>query len=85
MGVVMVDVDVQDVFELSSACDQEPVEALAADSADPPFGERVCLRRPKRGSDDLDTLASEHFVEGAAELAVTVMDQKPGRCHSLGE
>jgi hypothetical protein len=70
---------------LPAAADQEPVEAVAAEGADPAFGERVCLRRAKRGANDLDALASEDLVEGAAELAVTVVDQEAGRCRSLGE
>jgi hypothetical protein len=45
VGVVVVDVDAQDALELATACDEEPVEAVTADAADPAFGERVCLRR----------------------------------------
>jgi hypothetical protein len=70
MRVVVVDIDVQDVFELFAACDQAPVEAVPADGADPALGECVRVRRPKRCADDLDGLAFEDFVEGAAELAV---------------
>jgi hypothetical protein len=83
--VVVVDVDAEDALELPAAGDQEPVEAVAADGADPALRERVRLRRPKWGADDLDALASEDVVEGAAELAVTSVDQEPGRCCSLGE
>ena len=53
------------MLELSAAADQEPVEAVAANGADPAFGERVCLWRPKRGADDLDALAAEDLVERA--------------------
>jgi hypothetical protein len=49
MGVVVVDVNAQDALELPAATDQEAVEAVAADGTDPAFGERVCLRRSKRG------------------------------------
>jgi hypothetical protein len=83
--VVVVDVDVEDPLKLPAAADHEPVEAFTADSADPAFGERVCLGRAKRGADDLDAFASEDLVEGTAELAVTVVDQEPGRGRSLGE
>lgn len=72
VGVVVIDVDVQDALKLPAAADQEPVEAVAADGADPTFGERVCLRRAKRGADYLNALALEDVVEGTAELAVTV-------------
>jgi len=66
VSVVVVDVDPQDALKLSSPSDEEPVEALATDGADPAFGERVRVRRPKRGADDFDTLAMEDVVEGAA-------------------
>jgi hypothetical protein len=85
VGVVAVDVDAQGTLKLPAAADQEPVEAVTPDGADPAFGERVCLRRAKRGADDLDALALEDLVEGATELAVTVVDQEPGWCRSLGE
>ena len=85
VGVVVIDIDAQDTLELPAAADQEPVEAVAADGADPAFGERVCLGRAKRGADDLDAFGSEDLVEGAAELAVAVVDQEPGRCRLLRE
>ncbi len=74
MGVVVIDVDVQDTLKLLAAAYQEPIEAVAADGADPAFGERVCLRCAKRGADDLDAFASEDLVEGAAEFTVAVVD-----------
>ncbi len=85
VSVVVVDVDAEDVLELSAACDQNPVEAVAPDSTDPAFGERVRVRRPKRGADDLDTLAAEDVVENAAEFAVAVVDQETDRPRSFGE
>ena len=71
----MVDVDAEHLFELSPADDQDPVEAVAADGADPALGERICLRRPKWCADDLDAVASEDLVEDTAELAVSVVNQ----------
>src|SRR3954464_8924997 len=70
VGVVVVDIDAQDALKLPAAADQEPVEAIAAYRADPAFGERVCLRRPKWGADDLDAFAAEDLIESATELAV---------------
>jgi len=81
----MVDVDAEDVLELSPADDQDPVEAVAADGSDPTFGERVRLRRPERCADDLDALASEDVVEGAAELAVSVVNEEADRCPTFRE
>jgi shikimate kinase len=40
------------------------VEAVAADGADPAFGERVCLRRANRGADDLDALSGTVSNQG---------------------
>ena len=68
--VVVLDVHAQDMFELSAAYDQEPVETVSADGADPTLGERVRVRRTKGCADDLDGLALEDLVEGTAELAV---------------
>src|SRR5438094_6544186 len=39
----------------------------------------------KRRADDLDAFAPEDGVEGAAELAVTIVDQEPRRHRSLAE
>jgi hypothetical protein len=80
MAVVMVDIDAQHLLELSPADDQDPVEAVPADGADPAFGERVRLRGPERCADDLDAFASEGLVEDAAELAVAIVDQEADRC-----
>jgi hypothetical protein len=85
VGVVVLDVRAQDALELSAADDQKPVEAVAADGADPAFGERVRLRHPERGADDLDAFALEDGVEGAGELAVAVVDQEADRRRSLGQ
>jgi hypothetical protein len=41
--VVMADVDLQDPLEVATADDQEPVQALGADRADPSLGGRVRL------------------------------------------
>ena len=65
MAVVMIDVGVQDVLELATAGDQDPVEALAPHGADEALGKRVRLRSVDRSSDDLDPLAAEDLVEDA--------------------
>jgi hypothetical protein len=85
VDVVVLDADAQDTLELAAARDQEPVEALAADGADPALGERVRVRRPKRGADDLDAFVLEDVIERAAELAVAVVDQEPDRPRALRE
>jgi hypothetical protein len=77
LSVVVPDVDAEDVLELATADDQQPVEAFAADGADPAF--HVCVRVwcPDGCADDLDRLAPEERVEGVRELRVVIVDQEP--------
>ena len=65
-----------DVLEVAAVENQQPVQALRADSADEPFGDRVCLWRAHRCLDGPDAFAAEDLVEGAAVLAVAVADQE---------
>ena len=85
MLVVVADVGREDSFEVPAVDDQEPVEALAADGADPPFDEGVRARRPYRCADRPDALGAEHLVEGGGELAVAVVDQEPDRLRPFDE
>ncbi len=48
------DIDAEDVFELAAADDQQPVEALAADAADPSLHVGIRVRRLDGSADDLD-------------------------------
>ena len=50
----------QDGSKLTLADDQQPVQTLAPDGADPPFGVSV----PRRTAGDLDPRVGEHGVEG---------------------
>ena len=77
MLVVVADVGREHSFEVASVDDQDPVEALAAYGADPPFGERVGAGCPYRCADDPDAVGAEHLVEPSCELAVAVVDQGP--------
>jgi hypothetical protein len=85
MAVVVIDVGVQDVLELATAGDQDPVEALAPLGGDEALGKGVGLWSVDRCSDDLDPLAAEDLVEGAAELRVAIVDQEAWRRGSVGE
>jgi hypothetical protein len=55
----------EDVVEVTTADDQEPVEALAADAADPTLGVRPRLRSPYGRFDDTDAFGMEDVVEGS--------------------
>src|SRR6266540_309655 len=70
----MTDVDREDPFEVSSIHDQDPVETLAAYSADPSFDERVRAGCPYWRADCPDALGAEHLVERRHELAVAIVD-----------
>jgi hypothetical protein len=59
-----------------SAAEDEAGQALTPDTADPALDMRVRVRRPHRRSDHPRPVATEDRVEGAAELAVTVVDQE---------
>ena len=48
--VVVANIDAKDLLELSAVEDEEPVEALAPDGADPALDVRVCVRCPHRYS-----------------------------------
>ena len=79
MAVGVVDVGLQDVFEVASVDDQETVEAFAAERADETLRDCVRSRRASRRAEDLDVLALKDLVEGARELRVTVADQESNR------
>jgi hypothetical protein len=74
--VVVLDVDAESALQMRARADQHPVQALAAEGADPPLRERVCLRRLDRGADGLQALGLEHLVEGGAELGVSIVDHE---------
>jgi hypothetical protein len=56
MLVVVLGVDPQDLLQVPSADDQEPVEALGADCANPPLREGVRIGRLHRREHHLDVL-----------------------------
>jgi hypothetical protein len=48
MLVVVAAVDAEHVLEVASAEDQDPVEAVGSDRPDPPLGEGIRVRQPRR-------------------------------------
>jgi len=67
------------MLEMTPAEDEDTVETVGADCAHPTLGAGVCVRCLDRRADHLDALGAEHLVEGAAELRVAVVDEKPER------
>jgi hypothetical protein len=76
LPVVVADVDAEDVLELTATEDQQPVEAFAADAADPALRVGVSVWRSDGRADGLDVLNRQEGVEGARELRVAVVDQE---------
>ncbi len=77
LNVVVASELAKDSLEVTSAEDQEVVEALPARRPYPPLGKRVSLRCPDGRLDDLHTLGSEDLVEWTRVLRVSVSDQEP--------
>ncbi len=74
--VVVLDVDPKDLLQMAAPDEQQPIQALGAGGADPPFCVRVRGRRPHGRHQHLGTLRAEHVVEAAGELRVPVADQE---------
>ncbi len=79
MAVVVVGVGAEDVFELAAAEDEQAVEALATDAADPALGMCVRVRCLDRRADHSHSLAREDLIEAAAELGVAIVDEEAER------
>ena len=75
--VVVAAVDAEHVFEVAAAEDQDPVEAVGAESRYPAFGVGVCVRCLHRCPDHLHSFGAEDFVEGVTELRVAITDEEP--------
>jgi hypothetical protein len=75
----------QCVFEVALVEDQYSVEQLAADGADPSFGDRVSSGRPHRCAQDADAFTGEYGIEDVSELGIPVADQELESCHALAE
>src|SRR6266536_2907969 len=72
-------VDAEHVLEMTAAEDEDSVETISAQSADPALGVSVRVRRADRCADHPDALSPENLVKGVAELCVAVVDEKPER------
>src|SRR5436305_14078880 len=76
---------VQHSREMAAVNDQYPVQQFPAGSSNPSFGDRVRLGCPHRRAQDANTLAGEHGIEHAGELAVAVPNQEPELSHTITE
>ena len=76
MSVVVLDIDPEDLFQVTTADGQQPVQALGADGTDPALRVGVRVRRLDRRDEHLGTLGAEHVVEPTTELGVPVADEE---------
>src|SRR5664280_474294 len=83
--VVVLDVPMDDCFEVATTKDEHPVQTFTPDSADEALSEGVCTRRPDRSSDDPDSIGGEDLVEAGRELGIAIPDQELDRPGTLGE
>lgn len=60
---------------MTPAEDEDVIEALSPDGADPAFGERVRPRRTGRGLHHRETFRPQDLVEGTRELRVPIPQQ----------
>jgi hypothetical protein len=67
------------VVELPAAEDEQPVEAVAADAADPTLAVGVRVRRLDGRADHRNSFALEDMIAPTAELAVAIVDQEAER------
>jgi hypothetical protein len=85
MLVVMAGIDAKYVLELATVEDQQPVETLATDAADPALGVGVRVRCLDGGADHRDPFALEDVIAAAAELRVAIVDEKTERLLAIIE
>ena len=65
----------EDAGEMARADDQQVIEALPTNGADPALRVGIRVRRSDRGAHDLGSDRSPHVVEGPRELGGAVTDQ----------
>src|SRR6185295_15160019 len=78
-AVVVADVFFQDVLGMTLSPNDDVVEAVSADRADHPFGERVGLRSARWGHQDTCAQTTNAAAEIAAVDGVAVIDQEARR------
>ena len=77
LSVVVLDMDPEGLLQVTTANDEEPVEAFGADGADPPLGVGIGVRRLDRRDEYLGALGAEHVVEPARDLCVSISNEEP--------
>jgi len=63
VGVVVLNVRLEQAIEVPTAEHECPVKEFPANTTHPALGERVCTRSPNRRENDLNVLGREHLIE----------------------
>ena len=85
VSVVVGGVEADHVLEVAAVDDQDPVQALAAEGADPTLGVGVRVWGSDGRADDLHVLAAKDLIESVTEFAVAVVEQEPEGLLPVGE
>jgi hypothetical protein len=78
-------VEADHVLEVAAVDDQDPVQALAAEGAEPTLGVGVRVWGSDGRADDLHVLAAKDLIESVTEFAVAVVEQEPEGLLPVGE
>jgi hypothetical protein len=85
VAVVVVDVRMDDGFEMSTTGDEHPVQTFTPDCPDEALSQGVGTRSFDWRSNDVDTFCPEDLVEAGGELGVAIRDQELDRLQALGQ
>jgi hypothetical protein len=76
VGVVVLDIDPEDLLQVAAPDDQQPVQAFGAHRPDPALRMGVRVGGLHRRQQHLSALGAEHVVEAAGEFRVVVAQQE---------
>jgi hypothetical protein len=85
VGVVVRNVDPQDLRQVTATNDQQPIQALGAHRRNPALCVRVRVGCLHRRQQHLGGRRTEHVVEPATELRVTIADEEAHPASSFPE
>ena len=74
--VVVIDEDFKNPLKVLLVQDQQPIEALRTGCAHEPLGNPIHLWRAKRGTNDLNVVASEDVVKARGEFLIAIANQE---------
>ena len=81
--VVVIDEDLKNPLKMLLVQDQQPIETLRTGCAHEPLGHPIRLWRLKRGTNDLNVVASEDVVKTIGEFVIPIANQKPHRLRAF--